>query len=361
MLIYKRHIITNILVPFCITSFIIISITWITQLLKLLNLLDKGIGLFDFFQLSILLIPSLLYLTLPIIITISVAYAYNKLRIDRQIIILSSNGINNINLINPAIILCTIITIFAYMNSAYFMPKSYNILKKDIYKIKNNYVAKIITPKTFTQISKKTTIYVKEQNKDGSIAGVVIFDNRVPAEKSVIFAKKGDIKIIDQKPIIYLFDGIRQAYDSSNNITKLRFDSLVLDIGHSESQNLESKKQINNAGMYIQDLLFPTDNTEPYNVKRAIVDGHNRILWPLYNIILPLIVLSILLKTPYSRVVQYKESFLIVLFVILAIVLHFSLEKMSYNNFKIIILSYINVILFALGSLWYSIKTRTRV
>lgn len=356
MIIYIRHIIRSICVPFFVTSFVIISITWITQLLKLLNLLDKGIGLVDFVQLSVLLIPSLLHLTLPIITTISIAYAYNKLKNDRQIIILSSNGISNIRLINPAMIFCVVIAIFGYINSAYFMPKTYNKLKEDMYQIKNNYVSKIIAPKTFTQISKKTTIYIREQNLDGSIEGVVIFDNRIPSEKSIIFAKKGVIRIQSNKPIIYLTDGLRQAYDSANNIVKLNFEHLVFDISQTGNQNLESRKQINNVGAYIQDLLFPSNDLEKYKINRAIVDGHNRILWPLYNIVFPLILLSILLQTPYSRVAQYKESLLILFFLIVAASMHFSLEKMSYNNLNIIILSYANAIIFIIGSLWYSAK-----
>lgn len=356
MIIYSRHIINNILAPFFITSFVIISITWITQLLKLLNLLDRGIGLFDFLQLSTLLIPSLLHLTLPIIVTISIAYAYNKLKNDRQIIILSSNGISNINLIKPAMIFCIVVAIFGYINSAYFMPKAYNVLKESIYQIKNNYVLQVIAPKTFTQISKNTTIYVRDQNKDGSIDGVVIFDNRVASEKSVIFAKKGVIKTHNNKPIIYLIDGLRQAYDNTNKITKLTFEHLVLDISQNGDQNVGNRKQINNVGAYIQDLLFPPNNLEKYKIKRAIVDGHNRILWPLYNIILPLILLSILLKTPYSRVTQYKESMIILFFLITAVSIHFSLEKMSFNNLNIIIFSYINAVIFILGSWWYSAR-----
>ncbi|MCC8484007.1 MAG: LptF/LptG family permease, partial [Rickettsia endosymbiont of Labidopullus appendiculatus] len=88
MLIYKRYIIRNIVPSLVLIIFSVTSLVWITQILKMLYLIDKGIKAQDFLNLIILIIPSLLFILLPFATIVAVIYTYNALSERRQIIIL---------------------------------------------------------------------------------------------------------------------------------------------------------------------------------------------------------------------------------------------------------------------------------
>ena len=73
---YQKYFIKNILYYFLIIFSVAISIIWAVQLLKFLYLLQQGISILDFLSFAIYLLPSILFVTLPIILLISVFLTY---------------------------------------------------------------------------------------------------------------------------------------------------------------------------------------------------------------------------------------------------------------------------------------------
>lgn len=101
MQIYQRYIIHNIFNAFVVICFVIISVVWITQVLKLLYLIDLGIGLGHFLQLVVLIIPWLLFIILPLVTICATLYTYNHLTGSRQLLLLRSFGLSNTQLAIP--------------------------------------------------------------------------------------------------------------------------------------------------------------------------------------------------------------------------------------------------------------------
>ena len=122
---YKKYIFKTILPTFLVLSTVLTSLVWITQTLRLVHLIDKGIAFKSFIKIVMLIIPSLLFMILPVITVISVIVVYNRLHEERQLIIFQSAGLSNFSLSKPALYVTILITIFAFYTSAYLMPSSY--------------------------------------------------------------------------------------------------------------------------------------------------------------------------------------------------------------------------------------------
>ena len=110
---YKKYIFKTIFPTFLTLSAVLTSLVWITQTLRLVHLIDKGIEFKTFLKIVVFLIPSLLFMILPVITVISVIVVYNRLQDERQLIILRSAGLSNFNLAKPALFITILITIFA--------------------------------------------------------------------------------------------------------------------------------------------------------------------------------------------------------------------------------------------------------
>jgi lipopolysaccharide export system permease protein len=119
---YKKYIFKTIFPTFLTLSAVLTSLVWITQTLRLVHLIDKGIAFKTFLKIVVFLIPSLLFMILPIITVISVIVVYNRLQDERQLLILRSAGLSNFNLAKPALFITLLITIFASYVSAYLRP-----------------------------------------------------------------------------------------------------------------------------------------------------------------------------------------------------------------------------------------------
>ena len=354
MLTYKRYIFRSIFIPLITIAFVLTSLVWITQILKLLYLIDKGVKLKDFFQLIILLIPFLLFTIFPLITVLAIVNVYKRLREERQLIVFRSIGLSDISIARPALLLAILITMLCYYISFSLLPFSYHKLKQELVNLKNNYISDIVDVRTFNQVSKHTTIYVDKKNPDGSLAGVVLFDNTQPESKAVLFASKGKIINNGKEQFFELQDGLRQAYDNSGNLTKIHFDRLQVEISNDNENELDKNKIQSTLELYIPQLLWPDKSLSEQKQHKLIVDGHQRIIWPLYNYVFAFLALSIFLKHPYNRKSNLKHIILTIIPLVLVTYIHFTMQKFAYQDKNFIFFCYLNVFFAIVFSTWYS-------
>ena len=74
MKIYTKYIIKNLAFIFCIILFTLSFILWLSQVLKLIYVIEKGIGIFSFLNISTLLLPAIINSMMPIISFLSLLY-----------------------------------------------------------------------------------------------------------------------------------------------------------------------------------------------------------------------------------------------------------------------------------------------
>ncbi|MFY9589228.1 LptF/LptG family permease [Rickettsia endosymbiont of Halotydeus destructor] len=344
MLLYQKYFIRNIFPLLITVTFSVTSLVWITQILKLLYLFDKGIKITDFFNLIILVLPSLLFVLLPIVTVIAVIYTYNDLKTARKLIILQVSGVNNLQLARPAFFVALVVTLFAYYLSSAAMPLSYINLKSRLSFIKNNYISNMIEEKTFNKISKDITLYIDKKLTDNTMTGLVVFDNRNLENPSILFAETGILNIYDNDPVFKLNKGIRQIYDKNGNLTQLSFNSLKVRLSKDNSLAHERDKYNRDINeYYIQELLQPDSELPAQKKIKLIAEGHQRLLWPLYNFALTFLALAVFLRYPYSKKSTLMPMLLTAMSVLVVTSLHFTLQNFASRDLSFIIPCYINM------------------
>lgn len=329
---------------------VLTTLVWLTQMMRLLYLLDKGIAIIDFLNLVILIVPSLLFSVMPLITLLSVLFVYNRFREERQIIAFYNAGLDDFEIARPALIISIIITIFSLFLSAYLMPISYNTLKNRLSELRNNYISNVIDTRKFNQISKHNTIYIDSKDSQGNLEGVIIFDNTVENSKSVLFAKYGNVYTNKDEIQFELSDGLRQAYDSNNNITRMNFNNLTIRIANDNTG--VTRRSRTSLELYINEMLFPSSELSDAKQDRLIAEGHGRIIWPLFNFVFVFLTLGFFLKIKFSRNFSWQSIILCLVPAFLVAFIHFTLQKYSYSNTKIIYLCYANLLLCIIFSIW---------
>ncbi|WP_253308193.1 MULTISPECIES: LptF/LptG family permease [unclassified Rickettsia] len=344
MLLYQKYFIRSIFPLLITVTFSVTSLVWITQILKLLYLFDKGIKITDFFNLIILVLPSLLFVLLPIITVIAVIYTYNDLKTARQLIILQASGVNNLQLAKPALYIALIVTLFAYYLSSTAMPLSYINLKSRLSFIKNNYISNMIEEKIFNKISKDITIYIDKKLANNIMSGLIVFDSRNLENPSILFAESGTLSIYDNDPVFELDKGIRQIYDNNGNLTQLSFNALIVRLSSDNPLAHERNKHNRDINeYYIKELLQPDTELLTQKKIKLIAEGHQRLLWPLYNFALTFLALAVFFKYPYSRKSTLIPVLLAALSVLAVTSLHFTLQNFASKDLSFIFPCYLNI------------------
>lgn len=341
-MIYERHLIKSLLSHLAITTGAIICIVWLSQTMKLAFVIELGTNSLSFFALTISAIPTILVAIFPLAIAVSYFGKYSFLNSDRELIALSSAGLNSLALAKPAMKLTFILTLIGYIFSFYIGPISYHFLKDNLSNLRSNYVNDVIHPHSFNQISKNITLYVDNKDSENIMSGIIVFDNRNTKEPAVIFANKGALIVDNNVPTFALYDGIRQVIDKYGDMNQMSFADFAISLpSHSAERSLNS---LDLQEYTINQLFFPNSDLSEKRLRQVIIEKHQRMIWPGYIFAFAILTLGIFLKKPYSRTASYKTITKVVFALTLVLYIHFSFHNLAVHNHAFITICYANLL-----------------
>lgn len=357
MSIFERYITRSLLAPIIFIMAILSSILWFSQMLRLINLFDKNISLIEFISTSFLIVPFLMHSVLPFSVIYSVIYVFNNFKINKELVILEVNGFKRDKLIYPVLKLCSIVAFLGLFNSSFIMPLAYSNLKNKIYTLNSKFISSIIQPKVFNNLSKTLVLYVDSKNIRKDMKGIILFDYKDAKNTIIYISKSGSIEFNNEEIILSLKMGSRQSFGKLNSKEIINFDKFTV---KTSTANFDTRKKRDNLELIIWDLLFPLFKSENLH-NSYIAEGHNRILWPLMSIILPMISLSYFLRLEFNRknyiTPLVKSFFAGIIFVII----HLYLVSLASNNLSIIkylYFNYLSGIILSLYLIYYDKKPK---
>jgi len=324
---YNKYMIVRLLGPLVFIGGSLMGIIWLSQSLRFIDLIiNQGISFFTFLYLSLMLIPSLLSITLPVALFASIIYTYNKMLTENELIVLQSAGLSRFALAKPALILTLTVLIIGYSITLYLMPKSFREFKDMQSFIRDNYVAVLLQEGTFNTPVKGLTVYVRDKDDHGMLKGILVHDNRNAEKPITMMAEEGQLVETPIGPRFELQKGNRQEINyQSQQVSFLYFDSYALDLtafkSASEGRWREPQER------YLTELFDPTDNTEERFKSKLIAEGHNRLTWPLYSLVLAIFALSVFLSSELNRRGRWQRILIVSVIAVL-----FVSGGLSFNN-----------------------------
>lgn len=299
-----RYLFKNL---FSVTAFIAVTLTmviWLTQSLKLLELVansDAPPGLF--IKLVLLTLPRFLEVILPLALVTAVLFVYNKFIMDNELIVLRACGFDQMALARPALILAGGLTLILVLLTTWVSPASYNEMKQLRRAVKAQYSGFLLREGVFNTFNDDLTVYVRERDASGDLLGLMIHDRRERDKPPVtITAKRGRIVMDGDIPNILVFEGLRQQMDTQSHvISRLFFSRYMIEIKGLESDPVEKWRHPNERTLV--ELLNPdmTNKRDVEHLEEFKTEAHERILTPLNAIGFTLISLACVLLGPFNR------------------------------------------------------------
>lgn len=344
MHLYKKYIIKTLFLPATIVVLTLTSIIWLSQSLRFIDLIvNKGLDISTFLYLSILLIPSLLIIILPISLFVSVLYIYNKLTTESELLVFKSAGISRIGLTTPALFVAGSITIIAYLISFYLLPVSYREFKEMQDFIRNNYASTLLQEGVFSTPVERLTVYIESRDNAGILRGILVHDARNTERPITMMAQEGILQQTSSGPRFQLINGNRQEIDRKNgNLSLLYFDSYPLDF--SVYTTKDNKRFRVAEERYMNELFYPQETDAKMN-DRLIAEGHHRLTWPLISFTLTLIALATLFSGQLNRRGQWKRMVFATFCAVILVIIHLSLKTIIADKPYLAIFLYANTIL----------------
>ncbi len=338
-----RYLLKNLL---NVTVFIVLTLTaviWLTQSLKLLELVansDAPPGLF--LKLVALTIPRFLEIILPLSLVTGILFVYHKMIMDNELIVLRSCGFDQYTLAKPALMMAGGVTAILLLLTTYVSPKTYAEVQALRQIVQSEYSSLLLREGVFNTFGKNLTVYVRKRTREGDLAGLLIHDTREKDKPAVtVTAKKGRLVMDGSIPQIVVFDGMRQQLDDNGALTKLHFSKYTIEVKGFEGEEATRWKEPSERTF--TELLNPDTSirADRNSISRFKAEAHHRIVTPFNGIAFALVSLSCILLGPFNRRGQSKKIMVAAITVIALQALNLGIVSMMKKNLGITPLLYI--------------------
>ncbi len=301
------YIIRQILVGFLLVAFSLMSIIWLTQSLRFVDLItNKGISVGLFAEMTSLLMPRIFTILAPISLFAAVLFVYNRMLSDRELVVMKAAGISPWENAKPALFMGFVLAVLNIWVMNFGIPMAENKFNDLQWQVKNDVSHLMFREGEFTTLQDNLTVFITTHEPDGSVSGILINDERNPKTKSTVSAELGRIVHTEKGPRIILINGSRQEINRSNNqFSSIIFDRYSVDFGAKETK---ARKEAGVREKSLPELLTAASNPdlEPKEARRWIVEGNKRFTTPLLNIVYALVGCTGLLIGNFNRRGQIK-------------------------------------------------------
>lgn len=297
-----RYMIRQLVWPLFFIALAMAGVIWLTQSLRFVDLiLNRGLPAHTFFYLAILVLPMVMSVLLPVALFIAVVFAYTKMTMDSELVVLQASGMSHAELARPALTMMAAIIGLCYLLNLYLMPLAYRQFKDLQFSIRHNYSSVLLQEGAFNTVADGVTVYVRERHNDGELLGILVHDERDPAKPVSMMAERGALVQTPNGPRVVMVNGNRQAVERSHErLSILYFDRYIVDF-NTANQNDESRWR-EPRERFIHELFNPDSSADDQrNANSLRAEGHQRLSSPLLAAAYALIGLAALLSGEFNR------------------------------------------------------------
>ena len=156
-----RYILRHLVVGTLIVTGVLVYILWLTQSLGFIELIiNKGLSIGTWLEMTLLLLPNVVVIILPISLFLVVLFIYNKMTLDRELVVAQAAGISQWGLAQPAAIMAVLATIVGYTLTLHYGPMSMRAFKEIQWTARSDMSQVMLREGTFNQVGKGLTVYV---------------------------------------------------------------------------------------------------------------------------------------------------------------------------------------------------------
>lgn len=299
-----RYILRQLVTGTVLVTVGLLCILWLTQSLRFVELIiSKGLSFGTFLHLTGLLLPNLLIIILPVALFAVVLFTYNKLNMDRELIVLRAAGLSPLGLARPALMLAVVLTVLTYGMTLHWVPESVRAFREMQWSVRNDISRVLIKEGAFTTVVPDVTVYVRSRSSSGELLGILVHDTRDPDETATLMAERGALVHGEDGPRVVMVNGSRHSVEKgTGRLSLLYFDSYTMTFGDGSANG---GPRFRDARERTMDELLETqpgdEGLSPVDIRRFRVEAHQRLVNPLAHVTFTLIAMAALLTGPFER------------------------------------------------------------
>lgn len=298
----SRYMFWQLFVGMALVATALTCVVWLTQSLRFVDLIvNSGLSAGTFVFLTGLMMPNFLTIILPVSLFAITTFAYHRMIMDRELVVMRAAGLGQIALAKPAVLLSLIVVGVGYVLSTYLVPSSYAQFREMKWDARYNFSHVLLREGTFNDVSRGVTVYVRERTDDGQLLGIVAHIEKDAVKNETWMAERGALVENEDGARVVMFNGSRQEIvTATKQLTILYFDQSVLDLDTPADEENVRHREPRERSM---DELYNLDTTglNEESVGKYKVEIHRRLAFPWSALGFAIIALSVLISGGFTR------------------------------------------------------------
>jgi lipopolysaccharide export system permease protein len=248
-------------------------IIWITQAVRLLDLIgEEGNSIKTYFLYILSIMPKFFSRISIIIFFISFVVTISKFEDHNELRALWFSGLEKKKFINYLIRSSILLIVILVIVRSFIVPYFSNYSRHLLLNTGVGAIGPLLKQNNFNNPLKKITIYVGKKNQINELEDIILFEDSADIKKTII-AKSGVVITENNKNLLVLVEGSIQEERKDKKISILDFDKTTLDLSQYNKKTVDYYK--------FNEILF-FELIEKLNNTNAIGELNDRIIMPLF-------------------------------------------------------------------------------
>lgn len=311
-----RYILGQMLTLFGFFALVLVSVYWINRAVSLFDdLLNDGQTALVVLEFTILTLPLVISVVLPVAAFAATAYGTNRLSGESEMVAMQAAGLSPWRLARPVLVFGVMVGVMVAVLVHGLVPMARARLADRQAQIAENITAQFLRPGSFQYPADGVTLFIRDIASDGRLLDLFIEDARDPASTVTYTSKEALVVRTETGPVLVLLQGMSQnlrrdsaAKAQTPSLSVTRFSEFSYDIGGMLSLRDRRGRDLRDYSTWRllnpdTDLLAATGTSAP-DARR---EAHERIAQPLIAPIAAMIGFATLLIGSYSRFGVWRQ------------------------------------------------------
>ncbi len=307
---FDRYLLSQLLAVFGFFSLLLVSVYWVNRAVGLFDqMIGDGQTALVFLEFSLLTLPNIIRLVLPVSAFAAAVYVANRLMGESELVVMQATGFSSFRLARPVLIFGIIVMVMISALAHIIVPISRSEMIDRSAELSANTTARFLREGQFMHPTDGITLYIREITQTGELRDIFVSDDRTTDKSTTYTARRALLVRGDDAPNLLMFDGMTQDLTHATQLLSItRFSDVTYELAGLLDANTRIGRTV--AEVSTHELLWPTPALQAETMaSRAelLQEGHARFAQPLLAIAAALIGFGSLLLGAFSRFGLWRQ------------------------------------------------------
>ncbi|MGB8814573.1 MAG: LptF/LptG family permease, partial [Paracoccaceae bacterium] len=230
---FDRYLLSQLLTLFGFFSLVLVAIYWINQAVLLFErLIGDGQSTLVFLEFSILTLPRVIQVVLPVSAFVATIYGINRLMQESELVVMQATGFSAMRLARPVLYFGLTVAVMMLVLMHVLVPASRTTLAVRTAEISQNVTSRFLSDGQFMHPASGITLYIREITLNGELNDVFLADDSSTTTRATYTASRALLVRGDNGPKLVMLDGMVQNLSRGDGrMSVTRFADFTYDLG----------------------------------------------------------------------------------------------------------------------------------